>query len=299
LWERSPWLFRWSYFQSQLRFQPREWSSAWKLSIDDVVLQYLIRIRRINDKREGTVFFSLCFFFLLSEGSPWLFRWSYFSHSCDSNQLSDFVHEKLSIDDVFPQYLTRIRRITYKREGTVFFPCVFFFFLTEITSPHQGHRYQETKDSTSIEFVFFAKFVDQFGLIYPQIQVWKSKIERGHFKMSRGHFKCQTVTVCQTSGHMEGRPSLLRPDPRMRFFWKYIRKRNWPDTARHSRAQTGPSDSPEGHRARVSKEADLFLSFYLVWEMLLLARPKFNSKTVSNLFFCGESMRAMASCFFL
>src|ERR1700679_2667547 len=57
---------------------------------------------------------------------------------------------------------------------------------------------------------------------------------------------------------------------------------NWPDTARHSRAQTGPSDSPEGYRARVSKEVDLFLSFYLVWEMLLLARPNFNSKTVSN-----------------
>ena len=114
-------------FQSRLRFQPREWSSAWKLSIDDVFLQYFTSIRRINDKQEGTVLFSLCVFFSLWQRSSWLFRWSYFSHSCDSNQRSDFVHEKLSIDDVFPQYLTRIRRITYKREGTVFFPCVFFF----------------------------------------------------------------------------------------------------------------------------------------------------------------------------
>src|ERR1700733_207322 len=89
---------------------------------------------------------------------------------------------------------------------------------------------------------------------------------------------------------MEDRPSLFLVDSLLfslsknSFFFENIKEKKGigqtrPDTAG---TQTGPSDSPEGYRARVSKEVDLFLSFYLVWEMLLLARPNFNSKTVSN-----------------
>src|ERR1700733_15169994 len=89
---------------------------------------------------------------------------------------------------------------------------------------------------------------------------------------------------------MEDRPSLFLVDSLLfslsknSFFFENIKEKKGigqtrPDTAG---TQTGPSDSPEGYRARVSKEVDLFLSFYLVWEMLLLARPNFNSKTVSK-----------------
>src|ERR1700684_1187954 len=89
---------------------------------------------------------------------------------------------------------------------------------------------------------------------------------------------------------MEDRPSLFLVDSLLfslsknSFFYENIKEKKGigqtrPDTAG---TQTGPSDSPEGYRARVSKEVDLFLSFYLVWEMLLLARPNFKHKTLSN-----------------
>ena len=122
-----------------------------------------------------------------NEGCPWLFRWRLFQLRLRSQQVEWSSAWKRSIGNVFPKYLTRIRRIDYKREGKLCIPwflgkkCIVKCFLGFFHSKNSFFLQSLSINSASSIYKFKFERVNLRGG------------RRGHFKMSRGHFKCQTV----------------------------------------------------------------------------------------------------------